>query len=124
VRDGGKEQYWRQVPARWRSSGLSGRPYCQIHRISNRPCTGGDARFRGVTAPGPNSWRSPSCRPPWPPTATAPSRSFLPISAAFGLGRASIELRSFVCSTSWRTQARHVELACHGALLALCGADM
>jgi hypothetical protein len=34
VRDGGKEQYWRQVLARWRSSGLSMRAYCELHRIS------------------------------------------------------------------------------------------
>jgi transposase len=34
VRDGGKEQYWRQVLARWRSSGLSVRAYCELHRIS------------------------------------------------------------------------------------------
>jgi transposase len=34
VRDGGKEQYWRQVLARWRSSGLSVRDYCELHRIS------------------------------------------------------------------------------------------
>jgi hypothetical protein len=34
VRDGSKEQYWRQVLARWRSSGLSVRAYCELHRIS------------------------------------------------------------------------------------------
>ena len=34
VRDGGKEQYWRQVLARLRSSGLSLRAYCELHRIS------------------------------------------------------------------------------------------
>ncbi len=33
VRDDGKEQYWRQVLARWRSSGLSVRAYCELHRI-------------------------------------------------------------------------------------------
>ena len=33
VRDGGTEQYWRQVLARWRSSGLSVRAYCELHRI-------------------------------------------------------------------------------------------
>ena len=33
VRNGGKEQYWRQVLARWRSSGLSVRAYCELHRI-------------------------------------------------------------------------------------------
>jgi hypothetical protein len=33
VRDGGKEQLWRQVLARWRSSGLSVRAYCELHRI-------------------------------------------------------------------------------------------
>ena len=34
VRDGGKEQYWRKVLARWQSSGLSVRAYCELHRIS------------------------------------------------------------------------------------------
>jgi hypothetical protein len=34
VRDGNKEQYWRQVLTRWQSSGLSVRAYCEIHRIS------------------------------------------------------------------------------------------
>ena len=33
VRDGSKEPYWRQVLARWRSSGLSVRAYCELHRI-------------------------------------------------------------------------------------------
>jgi len=33
VRDGSKEQHWRQVLARWRSSGLSVRAYCELHRI-------------------------------------------------------------------------------------------
>src|SRR5208282_2195489 len=34
VRDGSKEQHWRQTLARWRSSGLSVRAYCELHRIS------------------------------------------------------------------------------------------
>ncbi len=34
VRDGSKEQYWRQVLAGWRSSGLSGRAYCHLRGIS------------------------------------------------------------------------------------------
>ena len=33
VRDGSKEQHWRQVLARWRASGLSVRVYCELHRI-------------------------------------------------------------------------------------------
>ena len=32
VREGSKEQYWPMVLARWRSSGLSVRAYCELHR--------------------------------------------------------------------------------------------
>ena len=52
----------------------------------NRLSTGGDARFRGATAPGPDSCRCALSRTPWRSTTatTTPSRSFLPTSAAFG----------------------------------------
>ena len=33
VRNGSKEQHWRQLLARWQSSGLSVRAYCELHRI-------------------------------------------------------------------------------------------
>jgi transposase len=36
MRDGSKEQYWRQVLARWQTSGLTVRAYCQLHRISEQ----------------------------------------------------------------------------------------
>jgi hypothetical protein len=34
VRDGSKEQFWRQVLARWQTSGLTVRAYCETHSLS------------------------------------------------------------------------------------------
>ena len=119
VANGSKEQHWRQVLARWRSSGLSVRAYCELQRIpqpsfywwrraiSRRDSAG--PQFRPVRVV---------------PDAVAPDvgdgaiEVILLTSAAFGSGQASIELPSFVSSTTWRTEASHVDLACHGAHLA------
>src|SRR5512135_3845183 len=34
VRNGSKEQYWRKILARWQTSGLTVRAYCEAHNLS------------------------------------------------------------------------------------------
>jgi transposase len=34
VRSGSKEQYWRKILARWQTSGLTVRAYCEAHSLS------------------------------------------------------------------------------------------
>ncbi len=34
VRNGSKEQYWRKILARWQTSGLTVRAYCEAHSLS------------------------------------------------------------------------------------------
>ena len=96
VRDGGKEQFWRQAMARWRSSGLSVRAYCDFHRIPQLSFYWWQREIL----------RRHSARPQFLPVrvvaeaeashgGTDAIESLLPTSAAFGSGRASIEQVSF-----------------------------